>query len=114
MSVPYSAEALASLQKDNRQIFVNMTADWCISCKTNEATVFSRPAFKKLLEETNTVYMVGDYTNVDPEITKFLERHKAVGVPLYVVYSRNNREGKTLPALLTPGMVEQALREDQE
>ncbi|MGH8106309.1 MAG: protein-disulfide reductase DsbD family protein, partial [Arenimonas sp.] len=45
----YSAEALASLQKDNRQIFVNMTADWCISCKANEAAVFSRPAFKKLL-----------------------------------------------------------------
>ena len=113
-SVAYSAEALASLQKDNRQIFVNMTADWCISCKTNEATVFSRPAFKKLLEETNTVYMVGDYTNVDPEITKFLEQHKAVGVPLYVVFSKNNKAGKVLPALLTPGMVEQALREGQK
>jgi thiol:disulfide interchange protein len=110
-SVPYSAEALASLQKDNRQIFVNMTADWCISCKTNEATVFSRLAFKKLLEETNTVYMVGDYTNVDPEITKFLEQHKAVGVPLYVVYSKEHPQGKVLPAILTPDTVDKALRD---
>ena len=109
--VAYSAKALASLQKDNRQVFVNMTADWCISCKTNEATVFLRPAFKKLLEETNTVYMVGDYTNVDPEITKFLELHNAVGVPLYVVYSAKNPEGKTLPAILTPGIVDEALRD---
>ena len=99
------------MQKDNRQVLVNMTADWCISCKTNEATVFLRPAFKKLLEETNTVYMVGDYTNVDPAITKFLELHNAVGVPLYVVYSAKNPEGKTLPAILTPGMVDEALRD---
>ncbi|MGH8108715.1 MAG: protein-disulfide reductase DsbD family protein [Arenimonas sp.] len=110
----YSAEALASLQKDNRQIFVNMTADWCISCKANEAAVFSRPAFKKLLEETNTVYMVGDYTNVDPEITKFLEHHKAVGVPLYVVYSPKNPDGKVLPVILSPGIVDKALREEQQ
>ena len=109
--VAYNAKALASLQKDNRQVLVNMTADWCISCKTNEATVFLRPAFKKLLQQTNTVYMVGDYTNVDPEITKFLELHNAVGVPLYVVYSAKNPEGKTLPAILTPGIVDEALRD---
>lgn len=109
----YSAEALASLQKDNRQVFINMTADWCLSCKANEAAVFSRPAFKKLLEETNTVYMVGDYTNVDPEITKFLELHKAVGVPLYVVYSPKSPRGKVLPIILTPGIVDKVLREEQ-
>ena len=109
----YSADALASLQKDGRTVFVNMTADWCISCKANEAAVFSRPAFKKLLEETNTVYMIGDYTNVDPEITKFLEHHKAVGVPLYVVYSPKSPDGKVLPIILTPGIVDKALREEQ-
>lgn len=110
----YSAAALANLQKDNRTIFINMTADWCISCKANEAAVFSRPAFKKLLEETNTVYMVGDYTNVDPEITIFLELHKAVGVPLYVVYSPRSPQGKVLPIILTPGIVDKALREEQQ
>ena len=107
----YSAEALASLQKDNRQVFVNMTADWCISCKANEAAVFSRSAFKKLLEDTNTVYMVGDYTNVDPEITKFLEQHKSVGVPLYVVYSKESPQGNVLPTLLTLDTVDKALRD---
>jgi len=110
----YSPEAIAGLQKDKRQVFVNMTADWCITCKANEAAVFSRPAFKKLLEETNTVYMVGDYTNVDPEITKFLDLHKSVGVPLYVVYSARHPEGKVLPTIMTMSIIEQALREDQK
>ena len=88
-----------------------MTADWCISCKANEAAVFSRSAFKKLLEDTNTVYMVGDYTNVDPEITKFLEQHKSVGVPLYVVYSKESPQGNVLPTLLTLDTVDKALRD---
>jgi len=110
----YSAEAIANLQKNNRQVFVNMTADWCITCKANEAAVFSRPAFKKLLEETNTVYMVGDYTNVDPEITKFLDLHKSVGVPLYVVYSRKHPEGKVLPTIMTASLIDEALREAQK
>ncbi|MGH8106308.1 MAG: hypothetical protein ACREO2_08310 [Arenimonas sp.] len=58
--------------------------------------------------------MVGDYTNVDPEITKFLEHHKAVGVPLYVVYSPKNPDGKVLPVILSPGIVDKALREEQQ
>lgn len=106
----YSAEALANLQKDNRQVFVNMTADWCITCKANEAAVFSRPAFKTLLEETNTVYMVGDYTNVDAHITQFLELHKSVGVPLYVVYSKEHPQGKVLPTIMTQDTADKALR----
>ncbi len=109
--VTFSTEALNRLQQDKRQVFVDMTADWCITCKANEAAVFSRPAFKKLLEETNTVYMVGDYTNVDPEITKFLDLHKSVGVPLYVVYSSRYPEGKVLPTVMTPGLIDEALRE---
>ena len=106
----YSAEALANLRKDNRQVFVNMTADWCITCKANEAAVFSRPAFKTLLEETNTVYMVGDYTNVDAHITQFLELHKSVGVPLYVVYAKEHPQGKVLPTIMTQDTADKALR----
>ncbi|MDC5241576.1 thioredoxin family protein, partial [Acinetobacter baumannii] len=84
--VEYSPQLLDRLRADNRVVFVNMTADWCVSCKANERAVLSRPEFKELLKRTNAVYMRGDYTNVDPQITTFLEEHKAVGVPLYVVY----------------------------
>ena len=67
--------------------------------------------FKKLLEETNTVYMVGDYTNVDAHITQFLELHKAVGVPLYVVYSKEHPQGKVLPTIMTQDTADKALRD---
>ncbi|MDE2407397.1 MAG: thioredoxin family protein [Xanthomonadaceae bacterium] len=110
-SVAWSEQALADLRAQNRPVFVNMTADWCVSCKANEKTVFGRDGFRNALDAANAVYMVGDYTDVDPAITAYLQRHRAVGVPLYVVYPRGGGEGRILPTLLTPGMVEDALRE---
>jgi len=106
--VAYSPEMLDRLRADNRVVFVNMTADWCVTCKANERAVMSRPAFQDLLRRTNAVYMRGDYTNVDPQITAFLDEHKAVGVPLYVVYGPG-APPTVLPTVLTQALVEEAL-----
>ena len=108
-SVAFSEQALADLRAQDRVVFVNMTADWCVSCKANEKAVFAGDGFRAWLAAANAVYMVGDYTNVDPLITAYLQRHKAVGVPLYVVYPRGGGEGRILPVLLTPGIVRDAL-----
>ncbi|QIL19817.1 protein-disulfide reductase DsbD [Thermomonas sp. HDW16] len=108
-SVAFSEQALADLRAQGRVVFVNMTADWCVSCKANEKTVFARDGFRDAMEAANAVYMVGDYTDVDPVITAYLQRHKAVGVPLYVVYPRGGGEGRILPVILTPGIADEAL-----
>lgn len=107
--VAWSPQALADLRAQGRPVFVNMTADWCVTCKANEKTVFARASFRDALTAANAVYMVGDYTDVDPEITAYLQAHKAVGVPLYVVYPQGGGEGEILPTLLTPGMAADAL-----
>lgn len=106
--VAYSPQMLDRLRADNRVVFVNMTADWCVTCKANERTVLSRPAFEDILRRTNAVYMRGDYTNADPQITAFLDEHKAVGVPLYVVYGPGAPPA-VLPTVLTQALVEDAL-----
>ena len=111
VEVPYSAQRLADLRASGRVVFVNMTADWCVSCKANEKAVFARDGFREALDAANAVYMVGDWTDVDPAITDFLKQYRAVGVPLYVVFPRDGGPGKVLPTLLTPGVVEEALRE---
>lgn len=107
--VAYSADALEQLRRDGRIVFVNMTADWCVSCKANERAVLGRPAFREALERAGAVYMKGDWTDVDPAITAFLESHQAVGVPLYVVYPRGGGEPAVLPTLLTQSIVDEAL-----
>lgn len=107
--VAYSADKLAQLRRDGRVVFVNMTADWCVSCKANERTVLGRPAFREALDRAGAVYMKGDWTDVDPAITAFLESHQAVGVPLYVVYPAGGGEPEVLPTLLTQAIVDEAL-----
>ncbi|KFL37320.1 protein-disulfide reductase DsbD family protein [Arenimonas donghaensis] len=108
--VEYSAERLQQLRRDGRVVFVNMTADWCVSCKANERSVLGTDSFREALERSGAIYMVGDWTNVDPEITAFLETHNAVGVPLYVVYPRQG-EPRVLPIILTQALVDEALAE---
>jgi thiol:disulfide interchange protein len=109
VAVPYSAQRLADLRAARRVVLVNMTADWCVTCKANEKTVFARDGFRAALDEADAVYMVGDWTDVDPEITAYLQRYQAYGVPLYVVYPRGGGEGRKLPTVLTPALVEEAL-----
>ena len=108
-SVAYSRATLDSLLSEGRTVFVNMTADWCTTCKLNERTVLGSDHFRNRLKATNAVYMKGDWTNVDPEITAFLDQHQAVGVPLYVVFKGKGDPGQVLPTLLTQSIVDAAL-----
>jgi thiol:disulfide interchange protein DsbD len=97
-SLRYSPSALERLRRDGRTVFVNITADWCITCKANERRVFDTPAFRDALRQNEAVYVKGDWTNTDGEITRFLETHGAVGVPLYVVF-HPGAAGKVLPTV---------------
>ncbi|MBB1472915.1 protein-disulfide reductase DsbD [Luteimonas sp. MC1782] len=113
-TVAYSAARLQALRDEGRVVFVNMTADWCVTCKANERGTLSSAAFRDALQRAGATYMVGDWTNVDPEISAFLAAHRAVGVPLYVVYPRGGGAGEVLPAVLdrssTVAAIERAAR----
>jgi thiol:disulfide interchange protein DsbD len=88
-----------------------MTADWCVTCKANEHTVLNTQTFRDLLKRTGAVYMKGDWTDVNPTISAFLEQYHSPGVPLYVVFPRNGGPGRQLSTVLTSSLVEQALTE---
>ena len=108
-AIAYSSDKLASLRADGRTVFVNMTADWCVTCKANEKAVLGTDHFENLMVQANAIYMKGDWTNVDPAITAFLQAHGAVGVPLYVVFHGTQGNGQVLPTVLTSGIVEESL-----
>lgn len=107
--VPYSPEKLAELRAAGTPVLVDMTADWCITCKANEHAVLDTDAFKALLKRTGTVYMRGDWTDVNATIAAFLEQYHSVGVPLYVVYPKGGGDGHKLSTVLTYDGVQQAL-----
>jgi thiol:disulfide interchange protein DsbD len=108
-AVKWTAAAMAEARAAGKPVFVDMTADWCITCKVNEKAVLHTDAFKALLARTGTVYMVGDWTDQNEEISAFLDEFHAPGVPLYVVYPAGGGEGHKLPQLLSERIMREAL-----
>ena len=81
----YSANALRAYVDNGHSVFINMTADWCITCKVTEKRLLVTEPVDQLFETHNVVRMTGDWTRYDPSITQYLNTFDRVGVPLYVV-----------------------------
>ncbi|WP_027484876.1 protein-disulfide reductase DsbD [Rhodanobacter sp. OR87] len=109
--VAYSPQKLAELRAAGTPVFVDMTADWCVTCKANEHAVLGTQAFRDLLQRTGAVYMKGDWTDVNPTISAFLQQYHSPGVPLYVVFPKDGGPGRRLSTVLTRSLVERALTE---
>jgi len=106
---PYSTSRLQQLRADDRAVFVNMTAAWCITCKVNERVALSGEDFVATLKSNDIVYLQGDWTNKNAEITRFLEDFGRAGVPLYVLFPKSGGDPVVLPQILDPGALKRAL-----
>jgi thiol:disulfide interchange protein len=104
----FSPARLAELRQKGTPVFVDVTADWCLTCKVNQTAVLGRDEFRMLLSRTGTVYLVADYTQPDPAIGALLKEQGAVGVPLYVSYNGNGRSTK-LPSVLSLAAIARSL-----
>ena len=102
---PFTAARLASLRAQNRPVFVNMTAAWCVSCLVNERVALSPAAVRDAFAAHGVAYLKGDWTRGDPEITAYLRDHDRDGVPLYVFYPPGDGAPTVLPQILTQGEV---------
>lgn len=102
---PYSAARLTELRQQGQAVFVNLTADWCITCLANEKIALDSDAFRAALRDRNITYLKGDWTNRNPEITDLLNAHGRTGVPLYLYYDAAGNAAKILPQLLTENIV---------
>ena len=110
-SQPFRVAKLAELRSQGKPVFVDLTAAWCVTCKVNERLVLSGKRFGDAVKATGTVYMVGDWTNQDAEISRYLTLYGRSGVPLYVYYGAHNAEPKVLPQILNGDAVAKLLRD---
>lgn len=97
---PFSRETLAELRAAGTPVFVDFTADWCLTCKVNEKMAIETEAVQTAFEEAGVVTLTGDWTRGDPAITRFLADHGRNSIPFYLYYAPN-RPGKVLPQLLS-------------
>lgn len=101
----YSAEKLAQLRSEGKPVFVNFTADWCITCLVNERVALSSEAVRSAFRDTEVTYLKGDWTNRDADIAKVLSQFGRSGVPLYLYFGPGAQEATVLPQILTPDLV---------
>ncbi|UYY58357.1 protein-disulfide reductase DsbD family protein [Sphingomonas sp. S2-65] len=98
----FSEARLAQLRAEGRPVFAYFTADWCLTCKVNEKAVIETAAVRTALAQGKVAVLVGDWTNGDPVLGRFIERHNRAGVPLYLWYAPGEAEPRVLPQILRP------------
>ncbi|ESQ92935.1 hypothetical protein ABAC460_01420 [Asticcacaulis sp. AC460] len=108
--VAFDMNQLSALRAEGKPVLVDMTAAWCVTCKVNEVRVLYTPEVADAFKATGTTYMVGDWTNQDPAISRYLSLFGRSGVPLYVYYGPDKAEPKVLPQMLDQGDIVKLLK----
>lgn len=98
---PWSQAAVQQALAAQHPVFVDFTADWCITCKVTELTVLNDKNVKNLFNRYDTTLLRGDWTTQNPDITQELSRHNRKGVPLYLLYLPGSTQPLVLPQILT-------------
>jgi thiol:disulfide interchange protein len=103
-SQPYSQDRLDRLRAEGKTIFVYFTADWCVTCKINEASAIERKDVAEAFEASDVKVLVGDFTRRDPELAGALASYGRSGVPLYLYY-KAGKDAEILPQILSAKML---------
>ncbi|MES2096999.1 MAG: thioredoxin family protein [Pseudomonadota bacterium] len=102
----FSEAKLGQLRATGKPVFVYFTADWCLTCKVNERIAIDTEGVRASFKAKGVAVLVGDWTNGDPVLGRFIEAHNRAGVPLYLFYPAGGGEAQVLPQVLTPAILE--------
>ena len=108
----YSPQLLEDLREENALVFLNFTADWCITCKVNESVALKTSKVRKLLTDKDITYIEADWTRKDPVISSALEEYGRTGLPLYLLFPSKG-DPLILPEILTEDILLSYLNEVQ-
>ncbi len=110
---PFEPDRIAGYVKAGKTVFVNITADWCLTCQANKYFALKSKDVLGALHSHDVVAMEADWTNHDPKITTYLKTFKQYGIPFYAVYGCRTPNGVFLGQLLTPQKVLHALKSEK-
>ncbi len=91
---------------EQRLIFIDFTADWCLTCQLNKKTVLNSPVIHQAFIDNDVVVFVADWTRRDENITRLMKQLGRSGVPIYVFFKNGDASHPILlPEVLTEKMV---------
>lgn len=80
------ADVIAKHRAEGKHVFVDFTAEWCVTCKVNKRVAINTETVQSAFKENNVAFVTADWTNEDPSITKLLAEFGRAGVPFYLLY----------------------------
>ncbi len=92
-------------------VFVDITADWCLTCKANKLLVLENKSVRSFLLKKNIVKMRGDWTKKDSVLLEYLKDNGRYGIPFNIVYGPGRKDGIILPEILTTNILKEAIIE---
>jgi len=95
----FSEARLEQALTSGKIIYLDITADWCLTCQYNASFVTNTRWFRELLEKYHTEELILDWTNRDAQIGSFLEKQGRVGIPFSMLISKDKKI--LFPELLT-------------
>lgn len=98
---PLSEQAIARAVAENKRVFVDVTADWCVTCKANKYNVLLRDDVQDALSAPDIVALRGDWSRPSASISQFLTTRGSAAVPFNQIYGPGLPQGHVLPALLS-------------
>ncbi|MDD9876038.1 MAG: protein-disulfide reductase DsbD family protein [Magnetovibrio sp.] len=108
---PFDETAIPGLVAAGKTVFVDVTADWCITCIVNKNVVLADDRVLDLIQSGKVVAMQADWTRPDDGISRYLARYGRYGIPFNIVYGPEMPDGVVLPELLSAGAVLAAIGE---
>ncbi|MFT5558519.1 MAG: suppressor for copper-sensitivity B [Sphingobacteriales bacterium] len=110
---PLDAAAIVQQVASGKTVFVDVTADWCITCKANKIGVMLQDPVYRALQAENVVLMKGDWTVRSDSVTAYLQSYGRYGVPFNIVYGPGAPQGLPLSTILSSKQVLSALQQAQ-
>ena len=101
---PFDESRIQTLLAEGRPVLVDVTADWCVTCKYNERFVLRSGDVKAILQKKNVIVMRADWTRRDETIRQYLAKFGRSGIPFYAFYEPG-KPPMTLSEFLTKGQV---------
>lgn len=102
---PFDAEKIEQLNAEKENIFVDFTADWCLTCQFNEKVIINTKRFKKFVQQNNVHLFVADLTEYNEQYSAALSAYGRDAIPLYVYYQNGNY--RILPLFFKVGSLSQ-------
>ena len=91
----YDANEVQAEVISGNKVFIDFTAEWCLTCMFNEKTKLNSKKFADFVRDNEVVLFKADLTESNDEYNEALSSYGRDGIPVYIYYE--NETYRILP-----------------